>query len=145
MNHQIAFPLGLLAFAFAGSAQAADGPPRSERHAGPEVTMRIIEDPDALGADTVIRRIELPALHADHAEPRRPDGYPAEAAADGLEISEAARERGREFGAEVSDRARDLREQASEQREEFGRARAEEARPERPEPPEVDPPTPPGD
>lgn len=111
-----------------GSAALADetrdaAPPASER-GELEITMRIIEDPEAISADAVMRRIALP---------------PAVAARDGAkgtpERATERKENGREFGQEVSERARELAEQAKEQREEFGRSRAEEMRPEPPEPP----------
>ncbi len=105
------------------------------------VTMRIIEDPEAIDAGAVTRRISLPP--AAEARGPRDSAGPAETRERGNAAgrSEQAMERGREFGAEVSERAREMREQASENREDFGRARAEEMRPELPERPE--PPRPP--
>lgn len=96
------------------------------------VTMRIIEDPEAIGADAVTRRISLPPA----AEVR---GLRDGVGPSGM--SEQATERGREFGEEVAERAREMREKASENRENFGRSRAEQMRPELPERPE--PPRPP--
>lgn len=104
-----------------------------------DVTMRIIVNPAALRPDVVTRHITLPA------PPQRPTPVPASAApavdppstpglGDGLQISEEARAKGREFGQEVSERAREMVEQASETREDFGRSRAEKVRPEAPPP-----------
>jgi hypothetical protein len=94
------------------------------------VTMRIIENPEALGSDAVTRRIVLPAPAAASNEGEAPD-----AALRGSETSERAREEGREFGVDASERGREISEQARERREDFGRSRAEEARPETPQPP----------
>jgi len=94
------------------------------------VTMRIIENPEALGSDAVTRRIVLPAPVAATSEAEG-----AAAAPRGRETSEQAREEGREFGMGASERGREMSEQARERREEFGRSRAEEARPETPQPP----------
>jgi hypothetical protein len=105
------------------SAALAD-PPAAEAPrppAPPELTMRIIENPDAVSPEAITRRIELPPL-------------PAQAPA-------AARDRGPEPGEAAADKARELAERAAEQREEFGRSRAEEMRPEPPQPPT--PPRPP--
>jgi len=123
----LGLPAALLSLSF-GTAALADETDPATRPATErselEVTMRIIEDPEAIAADAVMRRISLP---------------PAAAARDGIEgkpeSAAEASERGREFGEEVSERARELAEQAKEQREDFGRSRAEDMRPEPPEPP----------
>jgi len=105
------------------------------------ITMRIIEDPEAIDASAVTRRISLPPA-AEARGPRDSAGGPeVRERGNAPGRGEQATERGREFGAEVSERAREMREQASENREDFGRSRAEEMRPELPERPE--PPQPP--
>ena len=134
----------LLALAWSSAALASDAAAGKgaapERSRGDlEVTMRIIEDPDAMDAAAITRRITLPAPVAPVQEA---DRSPRESAANGPETSQEARERGREFGQETAERARQMAEQASEQREEFGRSRAEEMRPDPPQPPK--PPQPPG-
>jgi hypothetical protein len=140
MTHrQLVLTAALCTLGWTGAALAADEAPKGKQADGLDVTMRIIEDPDALGAEGITRRIALPFPADENGNRVLPPGGPV----NGLEVSEEAREFGREFGEEVSDRARDLGEQASEQREEFGRSRAEELRPELPEPPEIDPPVPP--
>jgi len=140
MTHrQLILTAALCTLSWTAAALAADEAPGGKRVDGLDVTMRIIEDPDALGAEGITRRIALPFFADENGDPVLAPGGPV----NGLEISEAARGFGREFGEEVSDRARDLGEQASEQREEFGRSRAEELRPELPGPPEIDPPAPP--
>lgn len=146
--------LALLALLAAGTVAAAEPPGATEQArdeareardaAVPEqralprselgVTMRIIENPAALGSDAVTRRIVLPAPVADSNEGEAPGAAPR-----GRETSEQAREQareqGREFGIDASERGREMSEQARERREEFGRSRAEEARPETPQPP----------
>lgn len=139
--------LALLALLAAGAVAATEPPGATEQArdeardaAGPEqralprselgVTMRIIENPEALGSDAVTRRIVLPAPVAASNEGETPG-----AASRGRETSEQAREQGREFGVDASERGREMSEQARERREEFGRSRAEEARPETPQPP----------
>lgn len=104
-------------------------PPRSDGAEGLEITMRIIEDPDAIAAEAITRRLELPA------PPQRNDAAPPTGPADDPGNKDAAKEKGKEFGAEMSERARDLAQQASEQREDFGRSKAEEMRPDPPGPP----------
>lgn len=94
-----------------------------------EITMRIIEDPDAIAAEAITRRLELPA------PPGARDTGPPAGPAEGTGNGDAAKQHGKEFGAEVSERARELAEQAREQREEFGRSKAEEMRPDPPRPP----------
>jgi len=139
---RIKISLALGALALSGVAWADDAPPASaERRAGSDVTMRIIENPDALDAAMITRRIELPLPQAATDGRGRPADGPEGGPVEGMTPADDARQQGREFGAEVADRARQLAEQASEQRDEFGRSRAEEMRPEPPEKPE--PPQPP--
>jgi hypothetical protein len=134
LNRNIALALALCSVGWTGAA-VADEPssPQARGPEGLEITMRIIEDPDAIAAEAITRRLQLPAPNGENKAP--PKGP-----ADGAEVSEAAQEYGQEFGAEVSERARDLAEQAADQREDFGRSIAEEMRP---DVPEIDPPTPP--
>ena len=123
----LGLPAALLSLSLScGAAALADETDPAARPANErselEVTMRIIEDPEAIAAEAVMRRISLPPAAQDGIE-RKPEG-----------VAEGS-ERGREFGEEVSERARELAEQAKEQREDFGRSRAEDMRPEPPEPP----------
>lgn len=139
MNRQIALAAMLCTFGWSGAgATDADAPPPGTPAAGLDITMRIIEDPDAMSTEAITRRLVLPLPRSEN-EGSTPPGGPV----DGQAVSEAAREHGREFGEQVSDQARELAEQASGMREEFGRTRAEEARPELPERPEIEPPAPP--
>ncbi len=130
-------------FFFGGPARAADGdPPRetaAERPERPELslTMRIIEDPDALGADTVTRRLSLPPPKM-----RERSGRPADGQADDAGDDSPGRGKPHSLREQAAERAREMAEQARERREDFGRSRAEERRPERPDPP--NPPRPPG-
>lgn len=138
----------LLVLGHAPRAMADDPPAAPEAPLAPpplDVTMRVIDNPDAVAPEAITRRIALPPA------PPRPETQErgrarerAEAPAgetERNEIAQEARERQREFGQEAAERAREMAEQAAEQREEFGRSRAEEMRPERPDPPE--PPRPP--
>lgn len=102
-----------------------------------ELTMRIIEDPDAIAAESVTRRLSLPPPNVrdapsetgnDAGESRR--GPPGDLGHD------------RAPGEQATQRARDMAQQAREQREDFGRSRAEHMRPDPPETPER--PRPPG-
>ena len=140
IHRSLALMLALAIFAWTDAALAEDEPHRDPSRADDlDVTMRIIEDPDAVSPEAITRRISLPA-------PRGEDGRdvsPQDTPADGPEVSETAREGGREFGKEVAEQAREMAEQAKEQREEFGRSRAEELRPDPPERPDPDPPVPP--
>jgi hypothetical protein len=127
-QQHLALVATLLAVGATGVALADDTPSRKDQGAaGLEVTMRIIEDPAAISPDAITRRLTLPVAGGDETPP-----------GEGQAVSETAREAGRESGEDVAERARELAERASEQREEFGRSRAEELRPEppgRPEPP----------
>ena len=100
------------------------------------LTMRIIDDPEALGGEAVTRRISLPPVLPVTDDEDDELTKPMHA---GERVSEQARERTREFGADVaeraSERASEMSEHARERREDFGRSRADEARPERPRPP----------
>lgn len=143
--------LAVLCLAGAGlanTAMAQDADPEQQqvrvqvRERAPlAVTMRIIEDPEAVDAKAVTRRISLPPAAEAPGPGERADDAAAREHGNAPGKSEQAMERGREFGEAVSERAREMREKASENREEFGRSRAEEMRPERPERPE--PPRPP--
>lgn len=104
-------------------------PHRTEGAEGLEITMRIIEDPDAIATEAITRRLELPA------PPEGNGTAPPVGPAEGAGNSDAAKQKGKEFGAEVAERGRDLAQQASEQREDFGRSKAEAMRPDRPQPP----------
>ncbi|NGX16967.1 hypothetical protein [Wenzhouxiangella sp. XN24] len=138
-------------FLFGGPVAAADDdlprdpppdPPRetaAERPDRPELslTMRIIEDPDALGAGAVTRRLSLPPPRLREVDSRPPDGRSDQAGGEA-----PGRGSGRPLREQAAERARDMAEQARERREDFGRSRAEELRPERPDPPNR--PRPPG-
>ena len=137
---RILFAAAALTLAVGGPALAADPPEeRAQERAQAQtaaqtrselgVTMRIIDDPAALGGEMVTRRISLPPVLPVE------DDENAELVHTGERVSEQARERGREFGVDVAERAREMGEEARERREDFGRSRAEEARPERPRPP----------
>jgi hypothetical protein len=123
----------LLALALPGMAAAADPADAADRPSGGQgrdldLTMRIIENPAALGAEAVTRRIPLPPPVP--AIPDAREDKPPERGA-----SEEAREKGREFGKEAAERARDRAERAAERGEDFGRSRAEKKRPGPPRPP----------
>jgi hypothetical protein len=135
LNRNVALALALCSVGWTGAA-VADEPsaPQAGGPEGLEITMRIIENPDAIAAEAITRRLQLPVPNGENEAP------PPVGPADGAEASEAAQEHGKEFGAEVSERARDLADQAADQREDFGRSIAEEMRP---DVPEIDPPTPP--
>lgn len=141
---RILFAAAALTLAVGGPALAADPPEERAQERIQErtqaqtaaqtrselgVTMRIIDDPAALGGEMVTRRISLPPVLPVE------DDENAELVHTGERVSEQARERGREFGVDVAERAREMGEEARERREDFGRSRAEEARPERPRPP----------
>jgi hypothetical protein len=136
MKRQYLAILVAAALGATGTALANETPARNAKGAGGlEVTMRIIEDPAAISAEAVTRRIELPVE-------REGDGNQPAGEADGPGGSETAREAGRAYGEDVAERARELAERAGQQREEFGRSRAEE-RPEPPAKPDIQPPAPP--
>ena len=130
-------------FLFGSPATAADDdPPRdaaAARADRPELslTMRIIEDPDALGAEAVTRRLSLPPPRL-----REVGGRPADDQNEDAGGESPGRGNGRPLREQAAERAREMTEQARERREDFGRSRAEEVRPERPDPP--NPPRPPG-
>ncbi|MDX1558484.1 MAG: hypothetical protein R3193_06230 [Marinobacter sp.] len=86
-----------------------------------DVTMRMVTD-DAELTDSVVREIELPRAI------ERPDN-PGKSGSPGLDAASEARERGREFGESMSEKARQSRE--------FIKGRPElPQRPERPDRPE---------
>ena len=142
MHRSLALMLALAILGWADVALAEDeSRQESSRADDLDVTMRVIEDPDAVSPEAITRRISLPA-------PRREDGRAVspssqDTPAEGPETSEMAREEGRKFGAEIAEQAREMAEQAKEQREEFDRSRAEEMRPDPPGRPDTDPPVPP--
>jgi hypothetical protein len=82
-----------------------------------EVTIRLLPE-NAVGPEEITRRIELPPAAANATTPRAaPDagnarGQQNENPGRGAEVSSEARERGREFGQEVSEQARGNRENA---------------------------------
>ncbi|NHA15510.1 hypothetical protein [Thioalkalivibrio sp. XN279] len=138
----------LLALGHAPGAMADERPAAAEAPAAPpplDVTMRVIDNPDAVAPEAITRRIALPPVPPrTETQERGSERERAQAPtgeAERNEIAQEARERQHEVGQDAADRAREMAEQAAEQREEFGRSRAEEIRPERPEPPE--PPRPP--
>jgi hypothetical protein len=129
MKVLLALTAAFCAFGCAGVALAQDeAPPVSPDPS--QVTMRIIEDPEAMSAEVITRRIVLPLPPA--AEDDAPGG-----AAEGRGTADAARTQGRDQGQEAAERGREVADEARERREDFGRARADEVRrdPPRPEPP----------
>lgn len=131
--------LGPVSLAVAAGPEAPAAPPAP---APLDVTMRVIEKPDEVAPEAVMRRIGLPPAPDAQAgaeeqvrERTRERAEAPEDAGTGKEIATQARERNREFGQEAAERAREMSENAAEQREEFGRSKAEQNRPERPEPP----------
>lgn len=125
----------LLALALPGMAAAADPADAADRPSGGQgkdldLTMRIIENPAALGAEAVTRRIPLPPP-----VPAVPAAREEKPRAGERGAGEEAREKGREFGKEAAERARDRAERAAERGEDFGRSRAEKKRPGPPRPP----------
>jgi hypothetical protein len=105
-----------LAFAVAlagvGSANAQDNERALERL---EVTMTLLPE-QARDAAEITRRIELPPAAARGAEsgaqPNELPTPPSDAAQQGLETAAEARERGRDFGQQVAEEARQNRENA---------------------------------
>ncbi|WP_449287464.1 hypothetical protein [Marinobacter sp. PE14] len=87
-----------------------------------DVTMRMVTD-DAELTDSVVREIELPRTL------ERPEG-PGQSGSRGADAASEARERGREFGESMSEKARESRELIK------GKPQLPE-RPERPERPEM--------
>jgi hypothetical protein len=132
----------VLALGPAALAVAADPPDPPPPPAPLDVTMRVIQDPEAMGPDAVTRRIAMPPPPATvvgeearvQERVREQSKAPADAG-EGNEVAIQARERNREFGEEAAERARDMADDAAERREQLGRSRAEEMRPEPPEPP----------
>ena len=105
-----------------------------------DLTMRIMTDPNAELPDVITQTIELPAPASDQgvansAEGRARTGNELESREEALERAADARERGKDFGQEMAESAREARENQ-------GRSNPPE-RPEPPNPPER-PGTPPG-
>jgi hypothetical protein len=138
MASQMRMPVQALAcVAVAVSACAAYGQEGEE--ASLEVTIRLLPE-NAVDPEEITRRIELPPAAASAVPPQTPPdegnpagdrGQPNDPGA-GNDVATEARERGREFGQEVSEQARENRENAG---------RPDEARPP-PAPPST--PSPPG-
>ncbi|HEY6123940.1 MAG TPA: hypothetical protein VIV63_04755 [Steroidobacteraceae bacterium] len=115
----------------------AQSPPASNRDEL-DVTMHVIVDPDAKLPDEIVRRIPLPkpaqpAQPATGTDTTKP-GKPSEPGAPGQQRGTDAREKGREFGQQVSEDAK--------QRSEEARNNNKKPPPERPGRPP--PPSPPG-
>lgn len=89
MTHRpLAFMLALCALGWSGLVLAEDEAGNDDARADDlEITMRLIEDPDAVGPEAVTRRITLPSPAGEN----EPSGAPA----DGPEAGDMARE---EFG-----------------------------------------------
>jgi hypothetical protein len=134
MKVLLALTATLCTLGWAGISHAEDKAPPPVTDPS-QVTMRIIDDPDAMSAESITRRIQLPLPAAAE------DDTPGASAA-GREGADVARERGQDQGRAAADRARDVAEEAIERREDFGRARAEEVRRDPPRP-QIDPPAPP--
>lgn len=118
------------------SIAAADPAPAAPPPTPPlDVTMRVIENPEAMTPEAVMRRIEFPAPPAPPGPAGADEPPQPEQAAEGRRIAEEARERNRDFGQEAAEQAREMADQAADLREEFGRSKAEEMRPDPPEPP----------
>jgi hypothetical protein len=104
-----------------------------------DLTMTLLPE-NATGPEPITRRIELPSAAAGAGQPNAPavppgEAVPPAAAGEGSSTAEQARERGREFGQDVAEQAREIRENA-------GRGNA----PESPGPPDLpEPPGPPND
>ena len=90
-----------------------------------DVTMRMVTDDTEL-SESVIREIELPSVEGLKSRARMPDN----AGAPRSEAGQEARERGREFGQAMSERARESRDMAPSVPE-------RPAMPERPQRPEL--------
>jgi hypothetical protein len=141
MASQVRMPVQVLAcVAVAASACAAYGQEGEE--ASLEVTIRLLPE-NAVGPEEITRRIELPPAAANAAPPGTPpdEGNPTDDRAGpptdparGNDVATEARERGREFGQEVSEQARENRENAG---------RPDEARPPLAPPSTPSPPGPP--
>jgi hypothetical protein len=104
-----------------------------------ELTMALLPE-DAVDAEVITRRIELPPAAPDAAansqRPAEPPGQ-ANGQGPGLDTAAEARERGREFGQNVAAQARENRENA-------GRGDDPPGPPENPPGPPIDVPSPPG-
>jgi hypothetical protein len=130
MKVLLALTAALAAFGWPGAALANDEAPPAIPDPS-QVTMRIIEDPEAMSAEAITRRIVLPL------PPAAEEDAATGAEGEGRATADAARTEGRDHGQEAAERGREVADDARERREDFGRARADEARrdPPRPEPP----------
>lgn len=93
--------------------------------------MRIIDNPDTMLPDEVIRRIEPPEATSRVREPspgRSGRSDDAEAG-EGGDAPAEARGSGHGFGPQMPERAQEMAEDAAEDREDFGRSIAGEVRP----------------
>ena len=120
----------------AGAQQQSD-PKRDEL----DVTMQVIQDPEAKLPDEVVRRIPLPE-RKQNTQPDPKAGNKSEkpdAAAEDKERARDAKDAGREMGQSAKDRAKE----AAEQREQARRSEAEDRR-RNPRPPPDPPGRPPG-
>ncbi len=94
---------------FAGAQESA----REQALERLEVTMALLPE-NAADDDTVTRRIELPPANREAASDKPPVEIPGAENGDGkgLDTAAEARERGREFGQDVAEQARENRENA---------------------------------
>jgi hypothetical protein len=126
-----------VAFTVAAAASAYAQEPAVETNL--DVTIRLLPE-NAVGPQDITRRIELPPAVAVAAPPEQPTEGPPPGAdngqGQGLDVATEARQRGREFGQERAEQARENRENA-------GRP-DDTGRPEDAGPP-IEPPTPPAD
>ena len=104
-------PLLVLALAFFSAAAFAQAPPAGDRDKNTDdldVTMRVIVDPDAKVPDEIVRRIPLPkpaqpasggtSTNSDtkKSEPEKPKGSDAKGREFGQQVSEDAKQRSEE-------------------------------------------------
>ncbi len=133
------------ALAIAGAVAV---PAQEASEASLEVTIRLLPE-NAVGPEELTRRIALPPAAARPTPPRAEpadEAPPENEGGRGKEISSEARERGREFGQETAEQARENRENAG-RPDDVGRPE-DPGRPDDPgppqEPPRGPPTTPPG-
>jgi hypothetical protein len=102
-----------VAVAVAGAVSAYAQEPAAETNL--DVTIRLLPE-NAVGPQDITRRIELPPAVAAAARPEQPTEGPPPGADNGqgrgLDVATEARERGREFGQERAEQARENRENA---------------------------------
>jgi hypothetical protein len=144
MASKMRMPVQVLAcVVVAATACAAYGQEGGE--ASLEVTIRLLPE-NAVGPEEITRRIELPPAAANAVPPQTPPdegsptgdrGQPNDPGA-GNDVATEARERGREFGREVSEQARENRENAG-RPDEAGPARDPPSTPSPPGPPAAPP------